>query len=77
MADECSVTFACLLGVEGIGVSSALFGVVRRQGGQELEDSKALLESWHTELVAIVGGMAVRPIPRCGRSMPRSRRLHA
>ena len=30
MTDEGGVAVACLLGVEWIGVSSALFGVVRR-----------------------------------------------
>jgi hypothetical protein len=76
MTDEGSVAFPCLLSVKGVGVSSTFFGIVRRQSGQKVENSKALFESWHAELVFLACRMSMRPILGGGSSVPRSRRLH-
>lgn len=76
MTDEGSVAFACLLGVKRVGVSGALFSVVRRYCGQELEHSKTLFQSWHAELVLSVDSIAVRAMSGWGPSVPPSRRLH-
>lgn len=52
LAEERGVSLLGLLGIHGLGVSGALFGVVWAERGEELNDAIALIKRWQLRLVA-------------------------